>query len=103
MDDKLLLQMIQDVTDSLYRSELIPNQMIISDQTVLLGIGSSIDSIAFITLFSEMEDRLSSFLGKEVFIDFNRLHDFNPEKSNLSVAIMIAFIKDTFFGRADIG
>lgn len=95
--------MVQDVANSLYHSELITNQILISNQTVLLGNGSLIDSIAFITLFSEMEDRLSSLLGREVFIDFNRLHDFNPEKSSLSVAILIAFIKDTFFRRTDIG
>jgi acyl carrier protein len=92
MEQQQLFQIVQDSMDSLFKSELIPGKIVITNETILLGRGSGIDSVAFITLFSEIEDRLSERSGKEVFIDFNELHNFNTEKSYLNAGTLIDYI-----------
>jgi len=92
MDEKQINLIIQESIDSLFRSELISDKVTITNETILLGKGSVLDSVAFITLFSEIEDRLTEKTGTEVFIDFNKLHDFNTDKSQLNVITFIEFI-----------
>lgn len=91
----LIFKIIQESVDSLFDAELIHHKVIIDENTVLLGKGSPFDSISFITLFSEIEDRLSTALGKEVFIDFNKLHDSNADKHNLVVSVLISYLINT--------
>lgn len=92
MEQQQVFQLIQESTDSLYNSGLIPEKVTVFNDTVLLGKGSILDSVAFITLFSEIEDRLSEKTGKEIFIDFAQLHDFNSDKSMLNVSTLADYI-----------
>lgn len=92
MEEQQVMSIFQDSTDSLFRSELIPEKIKIDKDTVLLGKGSVLDSVAFITLFSEIEDRLMQKTGSEVIIDYNQLHEFNTDKSVLRADILCEFI-----------
>jgi hypothetical protein len=92
MDRTQINNIIQDSVDSLFRSELISEKITINNETTLLGRGSVLDSVAFITLFSEIEDRLSTITESDVIIDYNQLHDYNTDKSSLNVSILCDFI-----------
>jgi acyl carrier protein len=92
MEQQEIFKVVQDSVDSLFRSELIRNKICLSNETILLGKGSELDSVSFITLFSEIEDRLSAITGIEIFIDFNKLHDFNKDKFQLNVVTLVDFI-----------
>jgi hypothetical protein len=46
------LELMQDSFDSMMRSGLLENEVEVSPETVLLGVGSSLDSLGFITFLS---------------------------------------------------
>jgi len=84
MENKIIFQTIQEAFNSLYRSGMIPKQIIATSETIVLGKGSEMDSISLITFISELEDRFSLASGKEIFLMLNEIHEFNIEKSVVS-------------------
>jgi hypothetical protein len=89
-----VLALAQDAFDSLASSELIPQTISVTPDTVLIGAGSLLDSIAFVTFMIEMEERVRAEGGDRV-LDFtiavDELYDFNSG-AELSVDTLIAFI-----------
>ena len=92
MDKQIIHKAIQDSFDSLYNSEMISEKVEVTDDTVIIGRASVLDSIAFITLFSELEDRLSEASGKEIFLVLGDIHEFNSDKSSLGVNVLTDYI-----------
>ncbi|MBI4645680.1 MAG: hypothetical protein HY738_03545 [Bacteroidia bacterium] len=93
MDEKNILQIIQEAFNSLLRSGMIPKQIIAIPETIVLGKDSEMDSISLITFFSELEDRFSLASGKEIFLMLNEIHEFNIEKSYLTVSVLVKYIE----------
>jgi acyl carrier protein len=58
----------------------------VNDDTVLLGMGSPVDSIAFVTLISDLEQRIERELGREFFLVMTDIHDLNEGKAELLVS-----------------
>jgi hypothetical protein len=92
MDKQLIKQVIQESFDGLWNSEMIAEKILVSDDTVIIGQGSLLDSIAFITLFSDIEDRLSEKTGTEIFLVLGDIHEFNESKTALNVGILSDYI-----------
>ncbi|MBB6216424.1 acyl carrier protein [Anaerosolibacter carboniphilus] len=91
-------EMIQKSFDSLYESGMIENKIIATDDTVLIGPGSELDSVAFVTLFVDIEDRLRVETNEEIYLVLNEIHDFNPKENYLTVSVLIAFIENLLDG-----
>jgi acyl carrier protein len=70
-------QLIQDTMSSLWRSGLIKQDVTIEKNTVLLGTGSPLDSLAFVTLVAELEDRLNRETGQDLSLVLDEIHEFN--------------------------
>ena len=68
MNKEKILELIQNSFDSLYNSEMISEKISVTDNTIIIGKGSILDSISFITLFSELEERLSVESDNEIFL-----------------------------------
>ena len=66
---KLLVECIE----SLIRSESIEAIENISEETIILGIGSTMDSISFVTFITEVEDRLQNETGSEIYLVLNQI------------------------------
>jgi len=92
MNKQRIQQIIQDSFDSLHNSAMIPDKIVIGDDTVIIGRDSVLDSISFITLFSELEDRLSEETGKEIFLVLGEIHEFNQDKNVLTVSVLSNYI-----------
>jgi len=92
MDKQIIQQVIQESFDSLWNSEMIPEKILVSDDTVIIGKGSVLDSIAFITLFSDIEDRLSEQTGTEIFLVLGDIHEYNESKNALNVRTLLDYI-----------
>jgi hypothetical protein len=58
----------------------------VNDDTVLLGMGSPVDSIAFVTLISDLEQCIERELGREFFLVMTDIHDLNEGKAELLVS-----------------
>jgi len=79
------LELIQNTMSSLYRVGLVDQEILATGDTVLLGSGSLLDSIAFVTFVTDLEERLSRETNKEVYLVLNAIHEFNADSMVLSV------------------
>ena len=87
------LHLIQDSLSSLQRAGLMEQEIMVQDDTVLLGSGSPLDSIAFVTFVTELEDRLNREENQEeLFLVLQDIHDFNTANSNLSVGTLAHYL-----------
>jgi hypothetical protein len=71
------MELIQDSLTSLQQAGLIGQETPLGGNTILLGAGSSLDSIAFVTFVTELEDRLNRETGQELSLVLNEIHEFN--------------------------
>ncbi len=93
MNKQEIKQIIQDSFDGLFNSGMIPEKINITDDTIIIGKGSLLDSISFITLFSDIEDRLSEETGQELFLVLGDIHEFNEDKHVLTIRILSDYIQ----------
>ena len=92
MEEKIIYEIFQQATDSLAGSGMIPQKVSMDEATVLLGKGSVFDSVALITFFSEVEERLSVKTGSEIILMLNDIHEFNAGKQQLTAGVLAKFI-----------
>ncbi|GBF48840.1 outer membrane protein TolC [Leptospira ryugenii] len=78
------LQIMQSSLDSLKESEVIKVSIKVTPELVLLGKGSPFDSLGFVTLMTEMEDRMSRLTGQDIFFNIMEVSNFNIDNPFLS-------------------
>jgi acyl carrier protein len=86
-------QIIHDAIAGLRASGVLETDVEVRPDTVLLGNRSPLDSFSFVSLMSDLEERLSEQTGHEVFLLFDEIHEFNRDKSSLTVGTLAAFIE----------
>ena len=86
------LSVIRDAFARLHDGGVLEAKIAVTPATVLLGTGSSLDSLGFVSVMSEIEDRLTAATGREVALLFDEIHAFNPDKSSLTVGTLSRFI-----------
>ena len=84
--------LIRETLASLVRSGIIQDDISAEESTSLLGRNSVLDSIAFVTFITELEDRVSRVKGQEFFLVLNDIHDFNPNDAMLSVGTLAKYL-----------
>ena len=94
-DEQRILELIQESFDSLFRSGLLPQQLKVDSNTVLLGDGSPLESIAFVTFVADLEMRLDRELGETVYLILSDIHEFNPSKSSLTAGTLARYVAAT--------
>jgi hypothetical protein len=95
LNKEQIYELIQKTFNSLKQSDMIEEDVTVSGDMVLLGTDSVLDSIAYVTFITEMEDRLMAATDSELFLVMDEIHDFNSENySNdlLTVAALAEFI-----------
>lgn len=86
------IQLMQESMSSLRRVGLIQQDVIVHSDTILLGVGTPLDSIAFVTFVTDLEDRLTQESGQEIYLVLNDIHEFNPNDVYLSADILARYI-----------
>jgi len=86
------VELIQESIRGLRRAGLLDRDLVVDDSTVLLGMGSELDSVAFVTLISDLEERLSRETGDELFLVLDELHDFNGDDPALTVRTLAPYL-----------
>ena len=86
------VEMIQESIRSLRKAGLLEHDLVVDESTVLLGMGSELDSIAFVTLISDLEDRLSRETEHDQFLVLDDLHEFNSEEPSLTVRTLAPYL-----------
>jgi len=85
-------ELIQDSFGSLQRAGLLADKIVASAETVLLGIGSPLDSIGFVTFIAEMEDRLYRETARDIYLILDDIHTFNIENPYLTIDALARYI-----------
>lgn len=86
-------KIITDSIASLVRSGTISTSDDINAETVLLGRGSVLDSLGFITLVTDLEDRLEAVIGRETYLVLDDINEFNINNPALTVAVLAQYIE----------
>jgi len=88
-------KLIKECVDSLVRSRSIDPIENFSRETVILGSGSDLDSIGFVTFITEVEDRIQSETGEEFYLVLNEIDTFNINNPNLTIGGLSDYISAT--------
>ncbi len=86
------LEIMQVALDSLHRSGVVENHFRMDTETVLLGPGSQLDSMGFVTLITDIEERISGIIGSEFFVVLPDLEEMYPQAASLTVQMLANFL-----------
>lgn len=86
------VQILQESFSSLHRSGILENEITVQEGTVILGSGSPLDSLAFVTFITDLEDRISNETGKEFYLVLTEIHEFNGENQCLTAGRLADYI-----------
>ena len=93
MDKNKALQIMQESFDSMHRSGMFEEALVVDSATVILGSGSSLDSLGFVTFISDMEERVSDESGQDHYLILSDIHEFNAEEAFLSAGTLAQYIE----------
>lgn len=91
---KNIISFIQESLDGLYNSSMIDSKIFVSEETELFGGQSNIDSMCFVALITDVEDRLCRLTGKDIFIVLSDIEELYPDSPVLTVGLLINYLKD---------
>lgn len=86
------MQVIQETLDSLMNSGMIQEKINVEQNTVILGKGSPLDSITFVTFITELEDRISQTTGSDFYFVIDEIGSFDINNPYLSVEAIANYI-----------
>jgi acyl carrier protein len=88
-----VVTLMQESFDSMQRSGMIDTAITVTPDTVILGTGSTLDSLGFVTFISDLEERVSVSTGKEYFLILSDIHDANSDQAYLSAEALACYIE----------
>jgi len=92
MNKEISFQVLQDAFSSLHRSGILEQDIVITEDTVILGAGSPLDSIGFVMFITDIEDRISSATDKEIYLVLSEIHEFNIDNQYLTAGKLADYI-----------
>lgn len=87
------LQLMQSSLTNLRRSGMIDQEVKVESETPLLGTGSQLDSMGFVTFISDLEDLIARETGEEVYIVLDEVHEFNADTPYLAGGTLARYIQ----------
>ena len=83
---------------SLRRSGIIEVDIEIEPSTVILGGDCSLDSMGFVTLITDVEERLNRATGKDLYIVLTDLEVKFVGQNELTIAMLVEYLSDLCAG-----
>ncbi len=83
MDIKHAFNVMEKSLNSLHRSGMLEQAVKVAEDTVLLGVNSPLDSVAFVSFITDLEERLSQEAGDELFLVIDDIHEFKESASQV--------------------
>ena len=93
MDTQSAIRLMQETFDSMQRSGMLEEAVVIESDTVILGSGSPLDSLGFVTFISDLEERLSAETDQEHYLVLTEIHEFNTEQAFLSAGTLAQYVE----------
>lgn len=89
-----IISFLQKTMDGLFESGIVENKIAISPETLLIGDGATLDSVGFITLLSEIEEKVNSYTNKDIYIVFTDIQERNSNSNSLNVKMLSDYLID---------
>lgn len=93
IDRKDAVYLIEESLDSLARAGLLDEKLAVSGDTVLLGSGSKLDSMGFVTFITDLEDRIQQRTGQEHYLVLNDIAQFNIDRPELTADALARYVE----------
>jgi len=87
-----VLNIINDSLNGLYESSMIEERITVGPDTPLFGGGSGIDSMSFVALMTDIEDRLSKLEKKDIFVVLSDVEDLYPDSPTLTADMLSNYL-----------
>jgi acyl carrier protein len=84
---------MQDSFDSMQRSGMMEEVITVTPDSIILGTGSSLDSLGFVTFISDLEERVSAETGTEHYLILTEIHEANADQTYLTAGALAAYIE----------
>ena len=84
--------LIQGAIDDLYGAGIIEQPLLFEAATVIFGSSASLDSLGFVTLIAEIEDRLNDITGNDFCIVLLDIDDFNENEPHLTIGRLVDYL-----------
>ena len=87
------LELIQESVEGLIRGGVIEESFVVENGTVLLGMGSPLDSLGFVTFVTDLEERLIDETDNDdLYFTLDEIQGFNMDNPNLTVEIFVDYM-----------
>ena len=87
------LELIQESVEGLIRGGIIEESFVVENGTVLLGMGSPLDSLGFVTFVTDLEERLIDETDNDdLYFTLDEIQGFNMDNPNLTVEIFVDYM-----------
>lgn len=85
---ELIFESLRNVKDS----DDVSEDFDLNNDTVLLGAGAVMDSIAYVSFTTDLEEKIEDEIGKEFVLKLHEIHDLNKGKTALIVGDMARIV-----------
>lgn len=85
-------QLINESYDTVKKMGLGNVNAVLSGESILLGIGSPLDSIGFVTFLTDLEERIINETKRDLYLVLNDIVAFNINKPQLSADALAQYI-----------
>ena len=87
------LELIQESVEGLIRGGVLEKSFVVENGTVLLGMGSPLDSLGFVTFVTDLEERLIDETDNDdLYFTLDEIQGFNMDNPNLTVEIFVDYM-----------
>jgi len=87
-----IISLIQESLDGLYEASMIDEKVVVSNETQLFGGGSHIDSMCFVALITDVEDKLCGSTGKDIFVVLSDIEELYPDAPILTAGMLASYL-----------
>ncbi len=92
MTEQRAMELITAAFAKLKNNGMLARDAAISAGSILLGVGSPLDSIGFVVFVTDLEERISNEAKKDLYLVLNEINEFNINQPHLSVAALAKYI-----------
>lgn len=88
MTEERAFQLIAESFETLKKEGMLAADVVLREETILLGVGSPVDSIGFVTFVTELEERLIEETNEDLYLVLNEINEFNVDKPHLTADVL---------------
>jgi len=92
IDKDIVFSIMQKSFEGLYASGIIDQIVDLTNETAIFGSGSKLDSMAFVSFITDVEDAISTIQKKEIFVVLSDIEDLYPDAPILTADMLAHYL-----------